>query len=70
MKRLLKIISLILASIFLFILLGIIILPYIIDLNKYKDMAVRELGRSLNREVSIEDIKVTILTGIGIELKK
>lgn len=70
MKRLLKILSLIFASFFLFILLGIIILPYIIDLNKYKDMAVRELGRSLNREVSIEDIKVTILTGIGIELKK
>lgn len=69
MKRLLKITSLILASFFLFILLGIIILPYIIDLNKYKDMAVKELERSLNREVSIEDIKVTVLTGIGVELK-
>lgn len=69
MKRLLKITSLILASFFLIILLGIIILPYVIDLNKYKELAVRELGRSLNREASIEDIRVTILTGIGVELK-
>jgi uncharacterized protein involved in outer membrane biogenesis len=58
MKRLLKITSLILASFFLIILLGIIILPYVIDLNKYKAIAARELGRSLNREVSIEDIRV------------
>jgi AsmA protein len=69
MKRLLKITSLILASFFLFILLGLIILPYIINLNKYKDIAVKELGRSLNREVSIDDIKLTVLTGIGVELK-
>ena len=69
MKRLLKILSLILAAFFLIIFLGSIILPYVIDLNKYKDIAVKELGRSLNREVSIEDIKLTILTGIGVELK-
>ncbi|MBI5749012.1 MAG: AsmA family protein [Nitrospinae bacterium] len=69
MKRLLKITSLVLASFFLFILLGIIILPYVIDLNKYKDIAVKELERSLNREVSIDDIKITVLTGIGVELK-
>lgn len=69
MKRLLKILPLIFAAFFLIIFLGIIILPYVIDLNKYKEIAVRELGRSLNRDVSIEDIRLTILTGIGIELK-
>ncbi|MBI5043895.1 MAG: AsmA family protein [Nitrospirae bacterium] len=69
MKRLLKITSLILASFFLLTIAGLIILPYVIDLNKYKDIAVKELERSLNREVSIDDIKVTILTGIGVELK-
>jgi len=69
MKRLLKIISLILASFFLLTIAGLIILPYVINLNKYKEMAVKELERSLNREVSIEDIKVTVLTGIGVELK-
>ncbi|MBI5180192.1 MAG: AsmA family protein [Nitrospirae bacterium] len=69
MKRLLKITSLILASFFLLTIAGLIILPYVIDLNKYKEIAVKELGRSLNREVSIEDIKLTVLTGIGVELK-
>ena len=59
MKRLLKILSLILAAFFLIIFLGSIILPYVIDLNKYKDIAVKELGRSLNREVSIEGVAAT-----------
>ena len=49
--------------------LFLLFLPYVIGLNKYKEIAVKELGRSLNREVSIEDIKLTILTGIGVELK-
>ncbi len=69
MKMLLKITSLILALFFLLTIAGLIILPYVIDLNKYKDIAVKELERFLNREVSIDDIKITVLTGIGVELK-
>ena len=69
MKKFFKITGLIFLSFIIILSLFLLFLPYVIGLNKYKDIAVKELGRSLNREVSIEDIRLTILTGIGVELK-
>ncbi|MBI5180127.1 MAG: AsmA family protein, partial [Nitrospirae bacterium] len=69
MKRVFKITGLIFLSLAMLLFLALLFLPYIVDLNNYREAAARESGRALNRKVSIGDIRLTTLTGFGIRLK-
>lgn len=69
MKRVFKITGLIFLSLVILLFLALLFLPYIVDLNNYREAAARESGRALNRKVSIGDIRLTTLTGFGIRLK-
>jgi len=50
------------------LLLILIMTPLIIDMDKYKNMAAKRLGDELNREISIENISLSIFTGLGVSL--
>lgn len=68
MKRSFKI-TLIALAILLLISLLIISLPSFIDLTPYKDKIEGFIEGSIHRDVSIREIRLSILKGIGAELK-
>ncbi len=45
------------------------ILPFAIDLNKHKDTILAQIKTYTNRQVDFREIKLTILTGLGAEIK-
>ena len=53
---------------FILILLAAVA-PRLINLNKYKGVIVARLETEFNRKVELEDIRLTILGGLGIELQ-
>jgi uncharacterized protein involved in outer membrane biogenesis len=69
MKSVFKITGLIFLSLIAILFLALLFLPYIVDLNKYREAAAKELGRTLNRKVSVGEIRLTTLTGVGVGLK-
>ncbi|MFH2045077.1 MAG: AsmA family protein [Pseudomonadota bacterium] len=65
MKKALITIGIILAL----ILCVIIILPFVIDINSIVAKQIPTIEKQLNRKVVIGDVKLTILTGLGAEIK-
>ncbi len=45
------------------------ILPFAIDLNKHKGTILAQIKTYTNRQVDFKEIKLTILTGLGAEIK-
>lgn len=68
MKIKFKIILIILTIIFALIILFAFLLPSVIDLSKYKERINSFISETVNRDVSIYKIKLTILSGLGAEL--
>jgi AsmA protein len=53
----------------LFIVLFLLILPFMIDFNKFKPQIQNIVAEKLNAKVNYSSARLTIFTGIGIELK-
>lgn len=45
------------------------LLPYLISLERYKGLVAAQLGRALGREVTIGELRLTILSGLGVEAR-
>ncbi|WP_347274169.1 AsmA family protein [Candidatus Kuenenia sp.] len=61
-------IIIILSSVFVFLLIAVIAAPFVIDLNKYKDRIITLAKPYLNREFDFADIKLTLISGLGVEI--
>ena len=49
------------------LIVGVVALPFILPLDKIKDMATTKISETINREVKVESISFNIFS--GIELK-
>jgi len=67
MKKAVKWIAIIAGAIFVLLAAGVVALPFIIPLEKAKDIATAQISETINREVKIEKIEFNIFS--GIELK-
>jgi len=65
MKKIIIGLAMVLVLIFLLVLLA----PFLVDLNKYKDTILTQIRPYVPREVDFEHIELKILTGLGIELQ-
>jgi len=65
MKKVAVAISLIILAFVIAVLLA----PFVVDLNKYKPTIVSKLKQQIHRDVDFQDIQLTILGGIGAEIK-
>ncbi|MCK7481225.1 MAG: AsmA family protein [Candidatus Moduliflexus flocculans] len=45
------------------------VLPFVVDLNGYRDPILSRIRTYVNRDVSFEGINLTILTGLGAEIR-
>jgi len=64
MKKVIIVIGVLLAV----LLVTAVALPFFVDLNRFKGPIVDQIEGALNREVSLGDIKLTILSGLGAEI--
>ncbi len=53
----------------LFILI-ILLLPFLLDLNRYRDQYLPVLEEALDRKVDVEDIRLTLFPTLGVQLQK
>lgn len=56
------------AGIIVFLILAVMA-PFVIDLNKYKGTILSRIRPAVHRDVDFESINLTVLTGIGAEIK-
>ena len=59
-----------LSSVFVFLLITVAIAPFVINLNKYKDRIITLAKPYLNREFDFEDVKLTLISGLGVEINE
>ncbi|MFQ5882661.1 MAG: AsmA family protein [Candidatus Methylomirabilales bacterium] len=52
------------------ILLLLVLLPYLLNLERYRGMLAEEVERMLGRKASLGRIQLTFLTGLGAEVKE
>jgi len=45
------------------------VLPFAVDLNRHKDMILTQIRTYTNRQVDFSEIRLTILSGLGAEIK-
>ncbi|MBM4054292.1 MAG: AsmA family protein [Planctomycetes bacterium] len=64
-----KKIIIILSSVFIFLFIAIIVAPFVVNLNKYKGRIITLAKPYLNREFDFTDVKLTIISGLGVEIK-
>lgn len=69
MKTPFKIVLIISTILFSLFILLILLLPSIVDLTKYKNKIEGFIEEAIKRDVSIREIRVSILKGIGAELR-
>ncbi|MCL5277460.1 MAG: AsmA family protein [Deltaproteobacteria bacterium] len=53
----------------LLLIVVLLVLPFVINLDSYIGRITAPAGKAIGRQVSIEHIRLTILTGLGLELK-
>ncbi len=57
-------------AIVLVLLVGMILmLPFLLDLNRYRDQYLPLLEEALHRTVDVEDVRLTLFPQLGVELK-
>ncbi len=57
-------------AIVLVLLVGVILmLPFLIDLNRYRDQYLPVLEETLHRKVNVADVRLTLFPKLGLELK-
>ena len=64
-----KKIAIVLAIVLVLCLVLAALAPFLIDLNKYKDTLLSQLKPYVPRDVDFQSIELTILTGLGAELR-
>ena len=54
------------------VLLGLIILllPFLLDLNRYRDQYLPILEQALHRKVEVEDVRLTLFPTLGVQLRQ
>ena len=64
-----KKIAIVLAILLILVLLGAVLAPFMIDLNKYKGTILSKIEPHIPRDVDFEHIELTVLSGFGAELR-
>ena len=67
MKKLIKWIAIVVGVLVGLLIIGAVALPFIIPMDKVKDIAVEKISEAINRDVKIESVSFNIFS--GIELK-
>ena len=50
------------------LVLIIILLPFLVDLNQYRDQYIPVVEEALNRKVNVENVRLTIIPHLGVQL--
>ena len=58
-----------LAIVVFLVVVGAILAPFLIDLNRYKPTLLSQIRPYVGREIDFQDIELTILTGLGAEIQ-
>jgi AsmA protein len=69
MKKRVKLIGIIILSLFLVVIAAAVILPYLISLDKYKGIAEETLEKTLRRDCSLGKLRITILPTFGAKIE-
>jgi uncharacterized protein involved in outer membrane biogenesis len=69
MKKGIKITGIILLSFFLLVIAAAFILPYLVSMDKTKEMVETEVGQALHRDCSIGKMRITILPTLGARME-
>lgn len=67
MKKFLRWIAIIFGAILIFLIIGIISLPFVFPLEKIKDFVIAKISETISREVRIEKVSFDIFSGIKLE---
>ena len=59
----------VLAIVFALLVLIILSLPYLLDLNRYRDQYLPVLEKALNRHIEVEDVRLTLFPTLGVRLQ-
>ncbi len=65
MKKIIIVLCVLLAV----LLVTAVALPFLVDLNRFKEPIVDQIEGAIHREVSLGDIRLTILSGLGAEIE-
>ena len=57
------------AIVLVFLVALIVLLPYILDLNRYRDHYLLALEEALDRKIEVEDVQLTVFPTLGVHLK-
>jgi len=52
------------------LVLIVLLLPFLLDLNRYRDQYLPVLEQVLHRKVEVEDVRLTLFPTLGIQLRK
>jgi len=67
MKKAIKWIAIIAGILIILLIVGAVALPFVIPLEKIKDLATAKISETINREVRIEKVSFNIFEGIKLE---
>lgn len=59
----------VLAIVFALLVLIILSLPFLLDLNRYRDQYLPILEQALHRNIEVEDVRLTLFPKLGIQLR-
>ena len=57
------------AVVLILILMLAVLIPFVVDLNKYKDTILAQIEPYVPREVDFDHVELTLLTGVGAEIR-
>jgi len=57
------------AAVLILILLLAVLIPFVVDLNKYKETILAQIEPYVPREVDFDHVELTLLTGVGAEIR-
>ncbi|MGQ3685803.1 MAG: DUF748 domain-containing protein [Candidatus Loosdrechtia sp.] len=57
-------------SVILFLIGAAVVAPFVVDLNKHKDRIINLVKPYLGRDFYFDDIKLTVMSGLGMELHR
>jgi len=58
-----------LVVVLLLLVLGAILLPFLVDLDRYKDTLLAQIRPYVPRDMDFEHVELTLLTGVGAEIQ-
>ena len=58
-----------LAIVFALLIVVVLLLPFLLDLNRYRDQYLPVVEEALDRKVDVEDIRLTLFPTLGVQLR-